>query len=143
MLRSTRSANASCSTASFSTPSGFSSSSRISKCFASHTAVMQSSEYRLLMPSLMKNVCATGAGSARPVVSMMTPSNLVTFVASLRSVSTRSLRTVQQRQPFITSMISSSIFSLICVLMIFSSMPTSPNSFSMMANRMPWSPVSR
>mmetsp|Transcript_22419 Transcript_22419/g.74309 ORF Transcript_22419/g.74309 Transcript_22419/m.74309 type:complete len:322 (+) Transcript_22419:160-1125(+) len=143
LFRRMRSAKATCSTASFSTPSGFCSSRCCTMCFASTTVTKASSRARSLSTSSTKKVWATGAGSAKPVVSMMMPSNFATFFASFFSVSTRSPRTVQQMQPFMTSMISSSIFSLICGLMIFSSMPTSPNSFSMIANFMPWSPRSR
>ena len=52
-------------------------------------------------------------------------------------MTTRSPRTVQQMHPFMTSMTSSSDFSE----RIFSSTPTSPNSFSIIAKRKPcvWS----
>mmetsp|Transcript_48393 Transcript_48393/g.90670 ORF Transcript_48393/g.90670 Transcript_48393/m.90670 type:complete len:204 (-) Transcript_48393:16-627(-) len=130
-----RSANATCSTASFSTPSGFSSSKCCTMCLASTTVQMPSSLYISLMSSSTKKVCATGAGSARPVVSMITASNRATLACNFLRDVTRSPRTVQQMQPFITSISSSSVFSM----MTFSSTPTSPNSFSMMANRIPWS----
>mmetsp|Transcript_59547 Transcript_59547/g.159546 ORF Transcript_59547/g.159546 Transcript_59547/m.159546 type:complete len:232 (-) Transcript_59547:186-881(-) len=130
-----RSAKATCSTASFSTPSGFSSSKCCRTCFASTTVMIPSSLYIHLMSSSTKNVCATGAGSASPVVSMITASNFCTFSCSLLRDVTRSLRTVQQMQPFMTSIISSSTASE----MTFSSTPTSPNSFSTIANLMPWS----
>ena len=79
LLRSIRSAKATCSAASFSTPSGFSSSSRVRMCFASVTVMIPSSTNFSRMSSSTKNVCATGAGSAKPVVSMMTASNCAIF----------------------------------------------------------------
>ena len=42
----------------------------------------------------MRKVCATGAGSASPVVSMMMPSNFATLAYNLFNVVTRSPRTV-------------------------------------------------
>mmetsp|Transcript_3754 Transcript_3754/g.11709 ORF Transcript_3754/g.11709 Transcript_3754/m.11709 type:complete len:260 (-) Transcript_3754:14-793(-) len=137
LFSSTLSAKAICSTASFSTPSGFSSSRCWTMCFASTTVQMPSSVYILWMSSSTKKVCATGAGSASPVVSIITASNLAILPCNLLRACTRSPRTVQQMQPFMTSITSSSTFSVIP--MIFSSTPTSPNSFSMMAKRMPWS----
>ena len=128
-----RSAKASCSSASFSTPSGFSSSRREMMCLLSHTVMIPSRENFAAISSSTKKVCATGAGSARPVVSMMIASNCEIFPHSFLRATTRSPRTVQQMQPFITSMISSSAFSE----RMRSSTPTSPNSFSMMANRSP------
>mmetsp|Transcript_6917 Transcript_6917/g.20219 ORF Transcript_6917/g.20219 Transcript_6917/m.20219 type:complete len:223 (-) Transcript_6917:61-729(-) len=136
----TMSANASCSWASFSTPSGFSSSSLRMRCLASTTVTMASSSYSFSISGSIRKVCATGAGSAKPVVSMITPSNLAILVWSLLRASTRSPLTVQQMHPFITSITSSSMFSLSLSSppRIFSSIPTSPNSFSMMANLNPW-----
>mmetsp|Transcript_23858 Transcript_23858/g.73447 ORF Transcript_23858/g.73447 Transcript_23858/m.73447 type:complete len:268 (-) Transcript_23858:72-875(-) len=136
LLRRMRSANAICSTASFSTPSGLTSSKCSMACFESTTVTMPSRRKRSDMSSSTKNVCATGAGSARPVVSMITASNWpLRFVPSSFSTLTRSLRTVQHTQPFIISMIWS---SLLC-FKTPSSTPTSPNSFSMIANLNPWS----
>mmetsp|Transcript_48670 Transcript_48670/g.95142 ORF Transcript_48670/g.95142 Transcript_48670/m.95142 type:complete len:277 (-) Transcript_48670:8-838(-) len=122
-----------CSTASFSTPAGFSSRIRASTVDASHTVTTQSSRYRARTPSSIKNVWHTGAGSASPVVSMMTPSKSATRSCRRTSASTRSPRTVQQMHPFITSMSSSSTFSA----RMPSSTPTSPNSFSITANFRP------
>mmetsp|Transcript_14598 Transcript_14598/g.38872 ORF Transcript_14598/g.38872 Transcript_14598/m.38872 type:complete len:306 (+) Transcript_14598:344-1261(+) len=76
LLSRIRSANATCSTASFSAPSGFSSSRCCSTCLASTSVMMPSSLAKALTASSTKKVCATGAGSAMPVVSMMMPSSL-------------------------------------------------------------------
>ena len=139
LFRRMRSANATCSAASFSTPSGFSSSMRERMYFESHTVMIPSSVNIAWMSSSTKNVWATGAGSASPVVSMMTASNWLILLYRFFSATTRSPRTVQQMHPFITSITSSSAFSD----RIRSSTPTSPNSFSMMAKRRPWSGSSR
>ena len=124
------SAKASCSTDSFSTPSGFSSSTCCVMCLASATVIIPSSLYLSTILSSTKKVCATGAGSAKPVVSIRTPSKSFILSYILSSISVRSPLTVQQIQPFITSMMLSSELST----RIFSSMPTSPNSFSITAN---------
>mmetsp|Transcript_2238 Transcript_2238/g.6897 ORF Transcript_2238/g.6897 Transcript_2238/m.6897 type:complete len:279 (-) Transcript_2238:364-1200(-) len=127
-----RSANATCSTASFSTPSGFSSARRSSTCFASTTVTNASSRARSLRTSSTKNVCATGAGSASPVVSTMTPSRcFMPGARSLFRIRERSARTVQQMQPLFISKMSSS--ALTRRLTRRSSMPSSPNSFTMTA----------
>mmetsp|Transcript_67804 Transcript_67804/g.189270 ORF Transcript_67804/g.189270 Transcript_67804/m.189270 type:complete len:239 (+) Transcript_67804:799-1515(+) len=137
LLSSMRSAKATCSTASFSTPSGFCSSRCCSMCLASTSVTMPSSRAKASTFSSTKKVCAIGAGSARPVVSMMMPSSRRTRalwrIASFFSTAIKSCRTVQQMQPFIISMISSSVCTLAFFLMSSSSMPTSPNSFSMTA----------
>ena len=65
------SANAICSSA-----SGLS-SSRAGRFFASTTVTIASSRVLARTPSSTKKVCATGAGLASPVVSMMMPSNLL------------------------------------------------------------------
>ena len=65
--------------------------------------------------------------------------NLSTFLCKRFNASTRSPRTVQQIQPFITSITSSSTFSG----MILSSTPISPNSFSITANFIPCVPSLR
>mmetsp|Transcript_83195 Transcript_83195/g.233085 ORF Transcript_83195/g.233085 Transcript_83195/m.233085 type:complete len:313 (+) Transcript_83195:457-1395(+) len=141
LLRRMRSAKATCSTDSFSTPSGFSSSRWAMRCLASTTVRMPSRANFCCTKSSAKKVCATGAGSARPVVSMMTASmNLPVFWAfftiRLRPAM-RSPRTVQQMQPlFISTMFSSVVMGP--ASMRASSMPTSPNSFSMTAMRLPW-----
>jgi hypothetical protein len=64
---------------------------------------------------------------------MMASSGRLSVISSFLSTSCRSLRTVQQMQPFIISTISSSVSTLLRVLMSASSTPTSPNSFSMTA----------
>mmetsp|Transcript_636 Transcript_636/g.2104 ORF Transcript_636/g.2104 Transcript_636/m.2104 type:complete len:325 (+) Transcript_636:625-1599(+) len=141
LLSSRRSANATCSTASFSTPSAFSSSRCCSMCLASTRVTMPSRRANSFTTSSTKKVCATGAGSATPVVSITIASSLsvpaLTREASFSSTTTRSWRTVQQMQPFIISMISSSL----CIFVFFwrreSSIPTSPNSFSMTAIFLP------
>ena len=110
-------------------------------CLASTSVMMPSSRAKAATLGSTKNVCATGAGSAMPVVSMTIPSNFkvpaCTRFASLSNTTTKSWRTVQQMQPFIISMISSSA----CIRVFFfsksSSMPTSPNSFSITANFLP------
>ena len=130
LLSMMRSAKANCSTASFSTPSGFSSSTCWTMCLASTTVMMPSSLYRSVIFSSTKNVCATGAGSAKPVVSMRTPSKSLMRSCMRSSTSVKSPRTVQQMHPFMTSMMLSSELST----RMFSSTPTSPNSFSMTAN---------
>mmetsp|Transcript_17523 Transcript_17523/g.44926 ORF Transcript_17523/g.44926 Transcript_17523/m.44926 type:complete len:228 (+) Transcript_17523:917-1600(+) len=139
LFSSSKSAKATCSTASFSTPSGFSSSRCSSMWKASMTVTIASRRAKLLMFSSTKNVCATGAGSARPVVSMMMwsslgPPSLARFMSLVRMVM-RSTRTVQQMQPLFISNMSSSDWNLDFTRA--SSMPTSPNSFSMTAMRLP------
>ena len=79
----------------------------------------------------MKNVNATGAGSASPVVSMITASNFFSRSFSVNSARTKSPRTVQHTHPLSMLMISS--FSLIFSETSASSMDTAPNSFSMTA----------
>jgi hypothetical protein len=64
LLSSTRSANATCSAGSLS------SSTCCSKCFASTIVTMASSWNWSFRSSSRKNVCATGPGSAMPVVSI-------------------------------------------------------------------------
>mmetsp|Transcript_18355 Transcript_18355/g.31244 ORF Transcript_18355/g.31244 Transcript_18355/m.31244 type:complete len:248 (-) Transcript_18355:101-844(-) len=145
LLRSSRSANATCSTASFSAPSGFSSSRCCSMCLASISVTMPSSTNAALTSSSTKKVWATGAGSAMPVVSITIPSSLslpdlMRFI-SLLSTTMRSCRTVQQMQPFIISMISSSACIFAFLARSASSIPTSPNSFSMMASFLPCAAV--
>mmetsp|Transcript_3402 Transcript_3402/g.8321 ORF Transcript_3402/g.8321 Transcript_3402/m.8321 type:complete len:218 (+) Transcript_3402:503-1156(+) len=134
------SAKATCSTASFSAPSGFSSSRCCTTCFASTSVIIPSSVQNSFTSSSTKNVCATGAGSANPVVSMTMASNLRPFslrLASFFRTSTRSWRTVQQMQPFIISMTSSSVSVFSFGFINASSMPTSPNSFSITAIFLP------
>mmetsp|Transcript_145559 Transcript_145559/g.362996 ORF Transcript_145559/g.362996 Transcript_145559/m.362996 type:complete len:328 (-) Transcript_145559:447-1430(-) len=143
LLSKIRSAKAICSTASFSTPSGFSSRKCCKQCFASTTVMMPSRTIWAWMWSSAKNVCATGAGSARPVVSMMTPSSLEPEAADrfrmLLRPWMRSPRTVQQMQPLFISMICSEPRSSREAISA-SSMPISPNSFSITAKRLPCVP---
>src|SRR6266568_3431401 len=85
----------------------------------------------------MKKLCATGPGSAIPVVSMMTRSNL-SFPESRRSFNSprmriRSPRTVQHTQPLFISMICSPV----PVSRMSLSTPASPSSFSITAMRRP------
>ena len=81
----------------------------------------------------MKKVCATGPGSARPVVSITMRSNvnrpLRRLAASSCSVARRSSRMVQQMQPLLIWMIC----SLVSDTKISLSMFSSPNSFSITA----------
>mmetsp|Transcript_51193 Transcript_51193/g.111549 ORF Transcript_51193/g.111549 Transcript_51193/m.111549 type:complete len:206 (-) Transcript_51193:240-857(-) len=107
LFRMMRSANAICSMDSFSAPSGFSSSRCCTMCAASTTVMIPSRRYLALMSSSTKKVCATGAGSAMPVVSISTASKSLTLSCMRLSASTRSPRTVQHMQPFITSITSS------------------------------------
>src|SRR6218665_612834 len=90
----------------------------------------------------MKKVCATGPGSARPVVSMMTRSN---SSSPLRRLAARSLRVVrrssrieQQTQPLFIWMIC----SVVSTDRMSVSMSSSPNSFSITAIFWPWASVS-
>mmetsp|Transcript_91666 Transcript_91666/g.245890 ORF Transcript_91666/g.245890 Transcript_91666/m.245890 type:complete len:215 (+) Transcript_91666:625-1269(+) len=140
LFKRIRSANAICSTASFSTPSGFSSSRCWMTCAASTSVRIPSKRMCCCTYSSAKKVCATGAGSARPVVSIITPSSglpvFLEFLMSFLSPAIRSPRTVQQMQPlFISTMFSSEAREP--ALTRESSMPTSPNSFSMTAIRLP------
>ena len=81
-----------------------------------------------------------GAGFARPVVSIRMWSNcpFLSFT-SLPSMSTRSPRTVQHRQPLLSSMMFSSPLSSKATSSL--SISISPNSFSMTTIRLPWSPL--
>mmetsp|Transcript_17045 Transcript_17045/g.37532 ORF Transcript_17045/g.37532 Transcript_17045/m.37532 type:complete len:287 (-) Transcript_17045:1-861(-) len=110
-------------------------------CFASTSVRIPSKRMCCCTKSSAKNVCATGAGSAKPVVSMITPSkgffDFFEFLMSFFKPAIRSPRTVQQMQPlFISTMFSSSAMDP--PFTRESSIPTSPNSFSMTAIRLPW-----
>mmetsp|Transcript_66250 Transcript_66250/g.132929 ORF Transcript_66250/g.132929 Transcript_66250/m.132929 type:complete len:234 (+) Transcript_66250:540-1241(+) len=136
-----RSAKATCSMASFSTPSGFSSSRCWMMCCASTTVRMPSKDILFWMKSSAKKVWATGAGSASPVVSIMTPSRrfpvLSEFLTIFLRPAMRSPLTVQQMQPlFISTMFSAVVMGP--ASSNSSSIPTSPNSFSITAMRLPW-----
>mmetsp|Transcript_24465 Transcript_24465/g.81304 ORF Transcript_24465/g.81304 Transcript_24465/m.81304 type:complete len:246 (+) Transcript_24465:427-1164(+) len=136
LLSKIRSAKATCSTASFSAPSGFSSSRCCSMCFASTSVTIASSRACSLMDSSMKKVCATGPGSASPVVSITTASSRSRRLKSLERMRMRSPRTVQQMQPLFISKMSSDVSYRCCTSA--SSTPTSPNSFSITAILLPW-----
>mmetsp|Transcript_24464 Transcript_24464/g.81300 ORF Transcript_24464/g.81300 Transcript_24464/m.81300 type:complete len:246 (+) Transcript_24464:427-1164(+) len=136
LLSRIRSAKATCSTASFSAPSGFSSSRCCSMCFASTSVTIASSRACSLMDSSMKKVCATGPGSASPVVSITTASSRSRRLKSLERMRMRSPRTVQQMQPLFISKMSSDVSYRCCTSA--SSTPTSPNSFSITAILLPW-----
>ena len=90
---------------------------------------------KLLIDSSMKKVCATGPGSARPVVSITIASSAVPRRKSLERMRMRSPRTVQQMQPLFISKMSSVVSKR--SLTSASSTPTSPNSFSMTAIFLP------
>mmetsp|Transcript_16048 Transcript_16048/g.42386 ORF Transcript_16048/g.42386 Transcript_16048/m.42386 type:complete len:211 (-) Transcript_16048:364-996(-) len=141
LFRRMRSANAICSTASLTIPSGFSSRRCSRQCLASTTVRMPSSTILFCTNSSAKKVWTTGAGSARPVVSMMMPSSGLPLPAvclwSFFKPAMRSPLTVQQMQPLFISMMFSSVTELF-VFNNLSSIPTSPNSFSMMAIFLPW-----
>ena len=81
---------------------------------------------------IMKKVCATGAGSASPVVSTMMASNLPFRRIKPSMMRTRSPRTVQQMQPLFISNTSSSALTTSSL-----SMPISPNSLTITANFLP------
>mmetsp|Transcript_31047 Transcript_31047/g.53427 ORF Transcript_31047/g.53427 Transcript_31047/m.53427 type:complete len:287 (+) Transcript_31047:46-906(+) len=139
-----RSAKATCSFDSFSAPSGLTSSRCCSMCLASTSVTIPSSLKYSWMISSTKNVCAMGPGSAIPVLSITTASSFspaICLVTSPWRVWIRSLRTVQQMQPLSVSMTSSSVCSFIFFLSKASSIPTSPNSFSITAMRHPWRAV--
>ena len=97
---------------------------------------MPSSRANALIASSTKKVCATGAGSASPVVSMITWSTFFFRFAIASNAWIRSPRTVQQMQPLFISKISSSELNL--PFTSASSTPTSPNSFSITAILRPW-----
>ena len=141
LLSSSRSANATCALASLTTPFGFFAFRWRSTCFASTKVTMPSSRANSAISSCTKNVCATGAGSAMPVVSMMMPSSASSparvRAASFSRILTRSPRTEQQMQPLSTSTISSSSVKWLFLAMSASSIETSPNSFSTTAIFLP------
>ena len=99
---------------------------------ASTTVTRESRSVCSLTSSSAKNVWMTGAGSARPVVSMRIWSNLSFLFIRLPRMRMRSPRTVQQMHPLFISKISSSAESTSSL-----SIPTSPNSFSITAIFLP------
>ena len=82
--------------------------------------------------SSTKKVCATGAGSASPVVSTMMASNLPLRRIRPSMMRIRSPRTVQQMQPLFISNTSSSAPTTSSL-----SMPISPNSLTITAYFLP------
>ncbi|CAM2181668.1 hypothetical protein PSAC2689_40225 [Paraburkholderia sacchari] len=106
-------------------------------CLASTSVMMASSRNSPAISLSMKNVCATGPGFARPVVSITTrsKSSLPSRFCWARSPSTRarSPRIVQQMQPLLIWMICSWLSCTRISLSMFSS----PNSFSITAIFMP------
>src|SRR5262249_50520708 len=106
--------------------------SRSFRYLASATVTTASSLVFLPTFSSTKKVCATGAGSASPVVSTMMPSNLPLRRMRPSMIRMRSPRTVQQTQPLFISNTSSSAPTTSSL-----SMPISPNSFTMTANLRP------
>ena len=112
------------------------SASRAARCFASTTVTMASSFVAFFTSSSAKKVCATGAGSARPVVSTMMPSNFSRRFIRPLMMRIRSPRTVQQMQPLFISNTSSSVSTTRSL-----STPSSPNSLMTTAFFLPWSSV--
>ena len=106
---------------------------RMGRFLASTTVTIASSRVRAFTPSSTKKVWATGAGLARPVVSMMMPSNLPRRFIRPLTMRIRSPRTVQQMQPLFISNTSSSV-SMTRSL----STPSSPNSLITTAYLRPW-----
>ena len=101
-------------------------------CLASTNVIIASILYCDCISSSTKKVCATGPGSARPVVSIIIISNLSFRFIRLPSMRIRSPRTVQQIHPLFISKISSS-----APITSSLSTPTSPNSFSITAIFLP------
>ena len=81
-----------------------------SMCLQSTSVTMPSSRANSLMLSSIKKVCATGPGSARPVVSITIASSAEPRRKSFERMRMRSPRTVQQMQPLFISKISSSVW---------------------------------
>ena len=98
---------------------------RAASHLASATVTTASSRAAFCTSSSTKKVCATGAGSARPVVSTMIASNLPFRFISPSMMRMRSPRTVQQMQPLFISNTSSS-----APMTSSLSMPISPNSLT-------------
>ena len=99
--------------------------SRAASHLASATVTTASSRAAFCTSSSTKKVCATGAGSARPVVSTMIASNLPLRFIRPSMMRMRSPRTVQQMQPLFISNTSSS-----APMTSSLSMPISPNSLT-------------
>ena len=94
-------------------------------CLQSTSVTMPSSRANSLMLSSIKKVCATGPGSARPVVSITIASSAEPRRKSFERMRMRSPRTVQQMQPLFISKMSSVVSKR--SLTSASSTPTSPN----------------
>mmetsp|Transcript_2214 Transcript_2214/g.3197 ORF Transcript_2214/g.3197 Transcript_2214/m.3197 type:complete len:238 (-) Transcript_2214:870-1583(-) len=134
LFKRTTSASAICCKASLTAPFCLVSLSLFTINFASATVTIPSSLNAAETSELAKNVCATGAGSANPVVSMITPSKF--FPLSFKcfifaSDLTRSPLVLQQIQPLLISTTSSFSSKWVCTNL--SSTPTHPYSFSMTA----------
>ena len=110
-------------------------------CLASTKVNIESSKKLSAISSSMKKVCATGPGSAKPVVSITTRSKssrpLRFLAAKSCKVVRKSSRMVQHTHPLFIWMIC----SLVSETKISLSMFSSPNSFSMMAIFWPWASV--
>ena len=107
--------------------------SRRSACLQSTSVISASRRSRSLRSASHSRVCTTGPGRATPVVSMSTPSRAAALGSSALSALRRSWRTVQQRQPFLSTTISS---SPPCRSSSWS-IASSPSSFSMTSSFLP------
>mmetsp|Transcript_702 Transcript_702/g.2064 ORF Transcript_702/g.2064 Transcript_702/m.2064 type:complete len:293 (+) Transcript_702:119-997(+) len=134
LLRRILSENATCCTASFTAPSGFSSSRCALTCFAEARQTTASMRKLSSIHWFDLSVAMMGAGSASPVVSSMMASNCARFSTSDPSVRTRSPRMEQHAQPL--SIWIRSSFEAMFSETSFSSMLISPNSFSMTQMRL-------
>mmetsp|Transcript_47718 Transcript_47718/g.116156 ORF Transcript_47718/g.116156 Transcript_47718/m.116156 type:complete len:284 (+) Transcript_47718:345-1196(+) len=129
------SAKATCCTASLTTPSARTSSRCCLMCLESTRHRIASMRNAIPTSGRELNVKATGAGSAMPVVSMMTASYFSFLRERVWNALTRSPLTVQHTHPLSIEITS----SLACRLSVtrLLSMLTSPNSFSMTAIFLP------
>mmetsp|Transcript_7837 Transcript_7837/g.24014 ORF Transcript_7837/g.24014 Transcript_7837/m.24014 type:complete len:238 (-) Transcript_7837:190-903(-) len=128
LLRRTRSAKATCCTASLTAPSGLTSSRCALTCFASARQMTASMTKLSSIHWFDLIVAMIGAGSARPVVSRRTQSNCFRFSTREPSVRTRSPRIEQHAHP-LSILIRSSLVAMFSPTS-FSSMLISPYSFS-------------
>ncbi len=153
LVRMTRSAQAIWSSNTSSIGSSWSSEASAARCSAraswscatrpsasaapSTTATTPSTVTRLLIAGQWK-ACTSGLGSARPEVSMRMWSTLGERARMASRAGTKSSATVQQMQPLASStMFSSGQVSMPQPLRISPSMPTSPNSLTITASRLP------
>mmetsp|Transcript_22663 Transcript_22663/g.68007 ORF Transcript_22663/g.68007 Transcript_22663/m.68007 type:complete len:234 (-) Transcript_22663:278-979(-) len=134
LFRRILSENATCCCASFTAPSGFSSSKCAAMCLADARQTTASMAKLSSIHWFDLSVAMMGAGSARPVVSSMTASNCWRFSTREPSVRTRSPRMEQQAQP-LSIWIRSSLEAMFSETS-FSSMFISPNSFSITQMRL-------